>query len=269
MNLSDRPRRQERRRLITGRHEDAIGDARVEMHVLVERRAEAVDEGDGTEPRACGGGTREACRSAQESLYSRDEDPREGCDRALAVGEEAAQPLGHGDHPLAHGHWWDDMIDQVCGRLRHASAIARRTDASSLARERHHKSLAAALTSRPRKPEAEDAAFQILTQFLLHLCWDATLLQQPPLEPTLQKLTDDLVKRRAFRPPPLVAGQPPREWPAWANRRQWPSNAGGYAGTRGGRAYVIKRTLYNSTTVAAKAPAADKSGDLIGSGRPT
>ena len=68
MDLSDRPRRQERRRLITGRHEDAIGDARVEMHVLVERRAEAVDEGDGTDPRACGGGsgggTREACRSA-------------------------------------------------------------------------------------------------------------------------------------------------------------------------------------------------------------
>ena len=161
-----------------------------------------------------------------------------------------APSLGHRNHPLAHGHWWDDMIDQVCGRLRHASAIARRTDASSLARERHHKSLAAALTSRPRKPEAEDAAFQILTQFLIHLCWDATLLQQPPLEPTLQKLTDDLVKRRAFRPPPLVAGQPPREWPAWANRRQWPSNAGGYAGTRGGRAYVITRTLYNSTTVA-------------------
>ena len=190
------------------------------------------------------------CRSAQRPLDLFDEDPREGCDRALAVGEEAAQPLGHGDHPLAHGHWWDDMIDQVCGRLRHASAIARRTDASSLARERHHKSLAAALTSRPRKPEAEDAAFQILTQFLLHLCWDATLLQQPPLELTLQKLTDDLVKRRAFRPPPLVAGQRPREWPAWANRRQWPSNAGGYAGTRGGRAYVITRTLYNSSTVA-------------------
>ena len=124
MNLSDRPRRQERRRLITGRHEDAIGDARMEMHVPVERRAEAVDEGDGTEPRACGGGTREACRSAQESLYSRDEDPRKGCDHALAVGEEAAQPLRHGDHPLAHGHWWDDMIDQVCGRLRHASVIA-------------------------------------------------------------------------------------------------------------------------------------------------
>lgn len=42
-------------------------------------------------------------------------------------------------------------------------------------------------------------------------------------------------------PPPLVAGQPPREWP---------SNAGGHAGTRGGRAYVIKGTLYSSTTVA-------------------
>ena len=85
------------------------------------------------------------------------------------------------------------MIDQVCGRLRHASAIARRTDASSLARERHHKSLAAALTSRPRKPEAEDAAFQILTQFLLQLCGDAPLLEQPPLEPTLEELPGRLL----------------------------------------------------------------------------
>ncbi len=93
-----------------------------------------------------------------------------------------------------------------------------------------------ALTPRPHKPEAEDAAFQILTQFLLQLCRDALLLEQPPLEPALQEITDDLVKRREFRPPP-------REWPAWANRRQWPSNAGGHAGTRGGREYLIKHIL--------------------------
>jgi hypothetical protein len=51
----------ERRRCVTDcllcrRHEDAVGDAGVEMHVAVERRAKAVQEGDATEPRA--GGTR-------------------------------------------------------------------------------------------------------------------------------------------------------------------------------------------------------------------
>ena len=28
--------------------------------------------------------------------------------------------------------------------------------------------------------------------------------------------------------------EPPRDWPAWANRRHWPSNAGGHAVARGG-----------------------------------
>jgi hypothetical protein len=59
IGLGDRMGRQERRWGITpcsvsSRHEHAIGDARVKMHVVVERRAEAVQEGDGDEPRACG-----------------------------------------------------------------------------------------------------------------------------------------------------------------------------------------------------------------------
>jgi hypothetical protein len=53
----DWPGRQERRRcvtpcLVSSRHEDAVGDAGVQVHVVVERRAEAVQEGDATEPRA-------------------------------------------------------------------------------------------------------------------------------------------------------------------------------------------------------------------------
>ena len=59
------------------------------MDVVVDRRAEAVQVGDGAESRAggCGrvGVTRQACGSVQESLY-RDEDLRE-------VGEEAPQSL--------------------------------------------------------------------------------------------------------------------------------------------------------------------------------
>jgi hypothetical protein len=53
----DWPDRQERRRCVTpcrvsSRHEDAVGDAGVEMHVVVERRAKAVQEGDAAVPRA-------------------------------------------------------------------------------------------------------------------------------------------------------------------------------------------------------------------------
>jgi hypothetical protein len=38
--------------LIGSRQEDAVGYARVEMHVVVERRAEPVQEGDAAVPRA-------------------------------------------------------------------------------------------------------------------------------------------------------------------------------------------------------------------------
>ena len=52
IGLGDRPGRQERRRPATGWHEDAVGRARMEMHMVIERRSEAVQKGDGAESRA-------------------------------------------------------------------------------------------------------------------------------------------------------------------------------------------------------------------------
>jgi len=37
ISLGDRPGRQERRRPVTGRHEDAVGHARMKVHVVIER----------------------------------------------------------------------------------------------------------------------------------------------------------------------------------------------------------------------------------------
>jgi len=41
-----------------------------------------------------------------------------------------APPLGHGDHPLAHGHRWDDMINS--GGLRSAPCVGHYTTDSRL-----------------------------------------------------------------------------------------------------------------------------------------
>jgi hypothetical protein len=66
----------------------------MQVHVVVERRAETVQEGDGSESRVggCGGagGNRYACRSAQQSLDLSKEDSRDGCDSVGSVGEHAA-----------------------------------------------------------------------------------------------------------------------------------------------------------------------------------
>ena len=59
IGLGNRPGRQERRRGVApciggSRHEDAVGHAGVEVDMVIERRTEAVQEGDGTESRAGG-----------------------------------------------------------------------------------------------------------------------------------------------------------------------------------------------------------------------
>ena len=112
IGLVDWPRRQERRRRIapcivgTRRHEDAVGHAGVEVHMVVERRAKAMQKGDATEPRAggCGGVgiSRDTCRSADQPLDLVKKDLREGCDGSGAVCEKPAQPLRHRNHPLPH-----------------------------------------------------------------------------------------------------------------------------------------------------------------------
>jgi hypothetical protein len=65
----------------------------MEMHVTVEGRAEAVQEGDGAEPRAGGcGRVRACCRAcgtAEQSLDLGKKDLREGPDGRRPVGKEA------------------------------------------------------------------------------------------------------------------------------------------------------------------------------------
>jgi hypothetical protein len=69
----------------------------MKVHVVIESRSEAVQKGDGAESRASYARpiavTGRASRSTKQSFDLFDEAPREGRYRALAVSEEAAQPL--------------------------------------------------------------------------------------------------------------------------------------------------------------------------------
>jgi hypothetical protein len=85
IGLVDRSGRHKRRRCVTpcfgsSRHEDAVGDASMQVNMVVERRTEAVQKGDAAELRASGGGgvNRYDCRSAQQSLDLGKKDLREG-----------------------------------------------------------------------------------------------------------------------------------------------------------------------------------------------
>ena len=214
IGLCDRAGRQERRGSVAtcsvGRwHEDTVGDAGVQMHMAVEGGAEAMQEGDGPEPRAGGGGSLgcrcRVCGGAEQPLDLGKEDLRESGDGLGPVGEEAAQPLRHGDHPLSHGHRRDDVIDKMGGGLRHVPTVARRADAAALARERHDNALAAARAEGAAEAEAEDAALEKAAELLLDGARHGPLGLVTPLEPAREVLGDDLVERRLLRAATLVA----------------------------------------------------------------
>jgi hypothetical protein len=181
----------------------------MEVHVMVERRTETVQEGDGAQPRAggCGrvGGPGDACGSAQQPLDLIKKDLREGRDGRGAVGKHAAQSLGHGDHPLPHGHGWNHVIDEMRGGLGHVAAVAGRADAPALAGERHHERLAAACAQGTGESEAEDAALEIAAEFLRDVARHGPLGGFPPGEPALEVLRDDFVERRLLGAAALVA----------------------------------------------------------------
>ena len=122
----DRPRWDERRRSVarrcgSSRHENTSGHAYVQVHVVAERGAEAVQEGDTAELWAGGsrhvGSRGPACRREQETFDVGQEDLRERRDGSGPVGEHAAQSLRDGNHPLPHGHRRDDVIGEVGGGL--------------------------------------------------------------------------------------------------------------------------------------------------------
>jgi hypothetical protein len=187
--------------------------------MVVERRTEAVQEGDATEPRArstrCVASSGDTGGRDQSPLDLGKKDLRDGGDGSGSVGQHAPQSLRHGDHPLPHRYRRDDVIDEMRGRLGHVAAVAGRADAAALAGECHDESLAAARAPGAGEAEAEEPALEIAAEFLLDVARHGPLGGFPPRQPPLEVLGDDLVERRLLGAAPLVA-------------------AGGTCGPRGG-----------------------------------
>ena len=140
MDLSDRSGWQERRRGVTpcpvgSRHEDSIGHSRLGGAHGGCAPSRNGAEGDAAEPwegstRRVGsrGDTR---GRGQGPLDLVKKDLRERRDGVGSVAKHATQSLGHGNHPLPHGHRRDDVIDRVGGGLGHVPATTGRTHAAA------------------------------------------------------------------------------------------------------------------------------------------
>ncbi len=66
--------------------------------------------------------------------------------------EVVAQPLGQGQHPLAHRQAGQDMVGQMRGGLHHAPGVAGGADAAPFAGEGDEKVMAAVVAARPGEP---------------------------------------------------------------------------------------------------------------------
>jgi len=99
---------------IGGPLEHSVGHAGMQMHMLVERRAKAVLERDRTQPRAGLSRRGEISwlirRMTEQPFDLFQKYPRQRRHRLWPVGQYAAQPLRHRDHPLPPRNGRNDIV---------------------------------------------------------------------------------------------------------------------------------------------------------------
>ena len=114
----------------------------MQVDVQVERRAKALDERDDA-----GLGT-DTSAKPRTTLHRRGQRSRHHSEHAgeqvRACREEQAQRPRERQHPLAHGHAGEHVLDQPGRGLHHAPRAARRAETPALAAERHQALVAAA-----------------------------------------------------------------------------------------------------------------------------
>ena len=93
-----------------GRVEHAIDDDAVEVQVRIERRAEAVDEGDRAEASR---GARTRAVRAQAGLHGAQEQAQSSTLKCGVAWQKIAQPLRHGEHPLPQRQVRQDVIGEM------------------------------------------------------------------------------------------------------------------------------------------------------------
>ena len=71
--------------------------------------------------------------------------------------------------PQWHRNPGNDALDQVCGGLCHAPASTRRTKPAPLATEGQQHLVLAGITAQSEKAMGQDAALQVVVQFVLHI----------------------------------------------------------------------------------------------------
>ena len=172
-----------------GGREHAVEDAAMKVQVLIQRRAEAVDEDHCAQP---GRGAAAGTVLAQAGLDGAQQDAHDHALQRRIVVQEIAQPLRYGKHPLPQRQRRQHVIDEVRRGLHHAPGIARWADGPAMAGKGNQEVVPARSAMGARKAIRKDAAFEITAKGLLDIgrrCRRVGLgrERQPRLEVCLDK----------------------------------------------------------------------------------
>lgn len=140
----------------------AVQHQRVDVHVEIERRPEALQDGHGPgAPIADAGapGSTTQPTSNRPRVHGHD-----GTTERMIPGQQVPQPRRQREHPLPHGHIWKHAIHQMRGALRHATPPAARAEAAALAGERDQLFVATSGTPKPREAGRQISTGQELAE---------------------------------------------------------------------------------------------------------
>ncbi len=115
--------------------EDAVEEQSVEMDVQIQSAAEALDDGHASRPPVTDPGSARAV--ALEAQQPTHEHAEHRARQRVIPREEIAKTVRQTQHPLAHGHARQHLVDKTGGALRHAPPAATRAETPALAGKRH------------------------------------------------------------------------------------------------------------------------------------
>lgn len=138
----------------------------VEMHVEIERAAEALDQRDRTAARV---GPLDARLIRQPAADDPLHDAQHRADHLRLAGEQQAQGKRNAQHPLPHRPRAEHLFHQVPRTLGHAPRAATRTEPAMLAGERHQPLGMALLAHHPQEAVLQYPTVQVRLELLAHV----------------------------------------------------------------------------------------------------
>ena len=185
-----------------GPDEDPVEGQRVKVHVQVEAAAETLHGGHG--PGAAPGDALSLGLLAIELAQRPGMDREHRAAEPVIPRQEVPQPIGQGEHPLAHRDGRNHVVHQVGGTLGHPPAPAARTEPPALAGERDQALERALRAAHASKAVGQHSAGQELTKLPRD-----KLRQAGPVgggaQELVQVIPDDPIEYARFRVTRLVA----------------------------------------------------------------